>query len=283
MVFQSYAIWPHMTVFENVAYPLQVRRMKRQIIHEKVEKVLALVGLEGLENRPGPHLSGGQQQRVAFARALVYEPSVLLMDEPFSNLDAKLREQMRLQVRLLLKRLHDVTVVFVTHDLVEALSLSDRVGVMNHGRIEQIGSPRMLYERPATAFTRDFVGRTVLLKGHTSGSDQDGSISVELDDLPGSRLVVPAVRGQQITPGDPVLAAIRPEAVDIREATSVCESNQFPGRVEALLFVGDHCECRVRLGSEESIVLSVPSTTPLNEGDDVLLHVNAHEVSLWQS
>src|SRR5262249_35262160 len=152
-----YAIWPHMTVFDNVAYPLHVRHVKGSAVKERVIRVLELVGLEGLETRQGPQLSGGQQQRVALARALVYEPNVLLMDEPFSNLDANLREQMRLQIRVLLKRIKDITVVFVTHDQIEALSLSDRVAVMNHGKLEQVASPKALYERPATAFSRDFL------------------------------------------------------------------------------------------------------------------------------
>src|SRR5581483_10188080 len=133
MVFQSYAIWPHMTVEENVAYPLKLRRVPRQEMRERVQKALELVGLSGLEKRPAPLLSGGQQQRVALARALVYEPSVLLLDEPFSNLDSKLREQMRVELKLLQRRV-GVTVVLVTHDQLEALSLSDRMVVMNQGK-----------------------------------------------------------------------------------------------------------------------------------------------------
>ena len=132
MVFQSYAIWPHMTVEQNVGYPLRLRKMSRSESHQRVANALELVGLEGMEKRPAPMLSGGQQQRVALARALVYEPEILLLDEPFSNLDAKLREQMRLEVKLLQKKLQ-ITVLFVTHDQVEALSLSDRIAVMNFG------------------------------------------------------------------------------------------------------------------------------------------------------
>jgi iron(III) transport system ATP-binding protein len=144
MVFQSYAIWPHMTVFENVAYPLKVRHIASSQIRDRVIRTLDLVGLGGLENRQAPQLSGGQQQRVALARALVHEPRILLLDEPFSNLDAKLREQMRFHLKLLLKKIN-ITVVFVTHDQIEALSLSDRTAVMNAGHIDQLGSPRELY------------------------------------------------------------------------------------------------------------------------------------------
>ena len=141
-----------------------LRRMKRADIRDKVGRVLGLVGLEGLETRSATLLSGGQMQRLALCRALVYEPDLLLLDEPFSNLDAKLREQMRVEVKLLQRRL-GITVLFVTHDQVEALSLSDRIAVMQRGRVEQVGPPRHLYERPASAFVRDFLGQTVLLRG----------------------------------------------------------------------------------------------------------------------
>jgi len=153
MVFQSYAIWPHMTVAENVAFPLKARRFPRKEIRARVGRALELVGMAGFEERPGPLLSGGQQQRVAFARALVTEPRVLLLDEPFSNLDTKLREQMRIEVKLLQKRLN-IAVLFVTHDQIEALSLSNRIALMNFGVVQQQGSPRLLYEEPV--LTRSF-------------------------------------------------------------------------------------------------------------------------------
>src|SRR6185369_7653365 len=170
MVFQSYAIWPHMSVFENVAYPLRLRRTPRAAIDDRVARVLELVGLQGLQARPATLLSGGQMQRLALCRALVYEPDLLLLDEPFSNLDAKLREQMRMELKLLQRRL-GVTVLFVTHDQIEALSLSDRIAVMQQGRVEQVGPPRALYEHPATAFVRDFLGQTVILRGRVAGCD----------------------------------------------------------------------------------------------------------------
>ncbi len=158
MVFQSYAIWPHMTVFENVAYPLTLRGLGRGgDPRSRVARVLDLVGLAGMEARSATLLSGGQMQRLALCRALVYEPDLLLLDEPFSNLDAKLREQMRLELRVLQRRL-GITVLFVTHDQIEALSLSDRIAVMRQGRVEQVGPPRSLYEQPASAFVRDFLG-----------------------------------------------------------------------------------------------------------------------------
>jgi ABC-type Fe3+/spermidine/putrescine transport system ATPase subunit len=281
MVFQSYAIWPHMTVFDNVAYPLRVRGVKSAEIRERVQHALELVGLSGLDHRQGPHLSGGQQQRVALARALVYEPSVLLMDEPFSNLDAKLREQMRVQVKTLLKRLTDITVIFVTHDQVEALSLSDRVVVMNNGQIEQLGSPRQLYERPATPFVRDFLGRTVLLRGTVQNSAA-GQLSVQVDAAPGGTLTVRAVDDHPVAPGDAVYIAIRPEDIELRDADAPVRPNELVGTVEALLFVGEHFECRIRLGEAESVVLYAPRSKVLEEGQSVRLGLAADGVSLWQ-
>ena len=158
MVFQSYAIWPHMTVFENVAFPLQELRVPRAEIRERVMTILGTVGLGELHARPAPMLSGGQQQRVALARALVSNPEVLLLDEPLSNLDARLREEMRFELREMQAKL-GITSVFVTHDQAEAMTLSDRIVVMNAGRIEQEGSPQEVYQRPSTRFVMDFLGR----------------------------------------------------------------------------------------------------------------------------
>ena len=168
MVFQSYALWPHMTVFENVVYPLKLRGIKGRDAEKKVADVLGLVGLAGLEERPAPALSGGQQQRVALARALVFSPKVLLLDEPLSNLDAQLREEMRRELKSLQQRVN-ITVIFVTHDQIEALSLSDRIAIMKFGVLEQVGTPEQVYYHPATPFVRDFLGKTFLLPGKISG------------------------------------------------------------------------------------------------------------------
>ena len=162
MVFQSYALWPHMTVFETVAYPLKLRGIRGSEAERKVAQVLGVVGLSGLESRPAPVLSGGQQQRVALARALVFSPHVLLLDEPLSNLDAQLREEMRRELRSLQQRLK-INVLFVTHDQVEALSLSDRIAIMKSGQVEQVGTPEEVYYKPTTPFVRDFLGKTFLL------------------------------------------------------------------------------------------------------------------------
>src|SRR5438067_9735067 len=170
MVFQSYAIWPHMNVFQNVAFPLEVRRLAKKDIREKVMRVLTAVQLEHLVDREATKVSGGQQQRLALARALVMEPRLLLLDEPLSNLDAKLRERMRFELKRLQREL-GITTVYVTHDQSEALALSHAIAVMNRGRIEQIGTPREIYERPLNQFVADFVGTTNFLDATVSGAD----------------------------------------------------------------------------------------------------------------
>src|SRR4029079_15064283 len=191
MVFQSYALWPRMTVFENVAYPLKLRGIRGLQAEKKVAEVLALVGLGGLEDRQAPALSGGQQQRVALARALVFSPKVLLLDEPLSNLDAQLREEMRRELKALQQRVN-VTVIFVTHDQVEALSLSDRIAIMKFGRLEQVGTPEDVYFRPATPFVRDFLGKTFLLPGRI-GALSDDRVRVEVRGVGASSLTVPRI------------------------------------------------------------------------------------------
>src|SRR5262245_8658147 len=158
MVFQTYAIWPHMTVFENIAFPLRAKRLPAAEIRERVMAILTTIGLDGFQDRPAPRLSGGQQQRVALGRALVADPEVLLLDEPFSNLDARLREGMRFELKELQARV-GVTTLFVTHDQAEAMILSDRVLVMNGGRVAQDGTPRQIYEQPSSRFVMDFLGQ----------------------------------------------------------------------------------------------------------------------------
>jgi ABC-type Fe3+/spermidine/putrescine transport system ATPase subunit len=233
MVFQSYAIWPHMTVFENVAYPLQLRGMARQTVREKVEKVLRLVGLEALADRPSPDLSGGQQQRVALSRALVYEPDLLLLDEPFSNLDARLRQQMRVEVKLLQQKL-GITVLFVTHDQVEALSMSDEIAVMNQGQVEQVGPPSELYDHPASEFVRDFLGQTINLPGNVW---------------------------------------IRPEYIEVKRRNGGPSSgpNELEGVIDTLLFVGDRYEAHITLRTGEPLLLPLTRSEEWTTGDNVVL------------
>ena len=228
MVFQSYALFPHMTVFENVAYGLRMRKMSANEIAERVGRALTLVGLDGMERRPPGALSGGQQQRVALARALVVEPKVLLLDEPLSNLDAKLRAQMRIEIRKIQQSL-GITSVYVTHDQEEAMSLSDWVSVMNSGRIEQMGTPTQVYARPATRFVADFMGRkTSFLPGAAVGTDGDEVMVSIFDD------VLPFRAVPDILPGQSVELVVRPENVDVVAPGH----GGFPGRVVHAAYLG---------------------------------------------
>lgn len=213
MVFQSYAIFPHLSVFENIAYGLNVQHKSRDDIKRRVGRVMELVELTGLENRQPNQLSGGQQQRVALARALVMEPKVLLMDEPLSNLDAKLREQMRTEIRRIQQRL-GITSVYVTHDQVEAMTLSDQVVVMNRGKIEQVGPPAEVYHRPRTRFVADFIGRANFVPA-TVRDRRNGTLTV---DALGALLVVPAPDAA-FAPGADVTLVVRPEMVAVDAAS----------------------------------------------------------------
>jgi ABC-type Fe3+/spermidine/putrescine transport system ATPase subunit len=248
MVFQSYAVWPHMTVYENVAYPLKLRRLGKHEVKQRVEEALELVGLGTLGDRPSTMLSGGQQQRVALARALVYSPGILLLDEPLSNLDAKLRNSMRVELKRLQERV-SVTVLFVTHDQIEAMSLSTRLAVMNFGRIEQLGTPQDIYERPQTPFVEDFIGRVIRFRGTVVDKSWKGLL-VEIDNV-GARLTVDG--DETLAPGQRVLVAIRPEDLEVGrsgENTLTCE-------VEKVLYLGSESEVLVRCGTE-MITLTMP-------------------------
>jgi iron(III) transport system ATP-binding protein len=255
MVFQSYAIWPHMTVAENVAFPLKARRFPRHEISDRVHRALELVGMAGFENRPGPLLSGGQQQRVAFARALVTEPRVLLLDEPFSNLDAKLREQMRIQVKLLQKRL-SIALLFVTHDQIEALSLSNRIALMNFGVVQQQGDQRLLYEQPVNEFVRDFVGKTLLFKGTVNASNPSGQMAIALYGAPDCVVFGRSYNPGGVQCGKSVYIAVRPEDVDIFPALASHQpAGMIGGTVQAALFVGERIEYQVEVDGKGIILI----------------------------
>jgi iron(III) transport system ATP-binding protein len=277
MVFQSYAIWPHMTVAENVGFPLKVRRVPAGEIGERVAKALAMVGLPGLEDRPAPRLSGGQQQRVALARALIHEPEVLLLDEPLSNLDVKLREQMCVELKQLQERLR-LTLIYVTHDQTEALSLSDRIVLLNRGRIEQIGSPRDLYERPATEFVRDFLGKSVTLAGRVHGL-ANGRVAVALACSAASVIECPTPRHLSLSVGDPVDVSVRPEAVRV-DGGNGDSRNALAGSIEAILYQGERSECEVRLG-EDRILVYVPPEIAIARGQSIQLVIPADAFSVW--
>ncbi|MGH7843980.1 MAG: ABC transporter ATP-binding protein [Candidatus Binatia bacterium] len=241
MVFQSYAIWPNMTVFENVAYPLRVRRVSQDALREKVRQSLALVGLEGLESRPATKLSGGQQQRVALARAIVFEPALLLLDEPLSNLDAKLRVQMRVELKKLLQRT-GITTVYVTHDQAESMALADRIVVMNQGHVEQIGTPQEVYEKPHTPFVADFVGSTNMFAAEIANPTTGrGYVCVRIAPR-GVELYCPALEERSLQEGEKLLISIRPEKIALRAQRPGDPLNVWECRVESALYYGDRRE-----------------------------------------
>ena len=272
MVFQSYAIWPHMNVFDNVAYPLQTQKKPKDEIRKRVENTLRFVQLEGFENRPSTKLSGGQQQRVALARALIPEPKVILFDEPLSNLDAKLREETRKELREFLTKLK-ITAVYVTHDRIEALSLSDVIAVMREGRIVEIGTPKEIYFDSDRRFVADFIGRANLIEGAVSKVEVDGTI-VETAIGP-----VTCARKKEVTPGDAVMICIRPEFIRVMGTTPENEPNAFRGRMESLIFVGDSYEGEIRIGDILLFVRIEPTAT-VQEGEDVTLSFDPRHCSI---
>jgi iron(III) transport system ATP-binding protein len=270
MVFQTYAIWPHMTVFQNVAFPLEEQRVARSEIRERVTRILAMVGLEGYINVPAPNLSGGQQQRVALARALVTGPEVLLLDEPLSNLDARLREQMRFEIRETQVRL-GITTIFVTHDQLEAMTMSDQVIVMQAGRIEQHGSPRDVYNHPKTREVMDFLGQVNHLPGHVQALE--GGLYACYD---GGKLAVP-LSGENWQVGEPVTIAFRSESVCLSAPTG----RGLVGTIDAATFIGSAIEYVVLVGT--AIVRVSGSTEDLvSPGDVVELQIAPRGIQAWK-
>ncbi len=260
MVFQTYAIWPHMNVFDNVAYPLQVRNVPRDVIRKMVEKTLHFVQLEGFEKRPATKLSGGQQQRVALARALVAEPKVILFDEPLSNLDAKLREETRKELRAFLGKLQ-ITAVYVTHDRVEALALSDSIAVMRAGQIIEVGAPKKIYFDADHRFVADFIGRANLVKA-TVRAEEGGFTIVD------SGLGAITCQHRDVAIGSEATLCIRPEFIRIVRGEAAAAGNLVNGRIETLVFVGEAYEAEIRVG-DELLLAKIDPEAQLNEGDAV--------------
>jgi ABC-type Fe3+/spermidine/putrescine transport system ATPase subunit len=283
IVFQSYAIWPHMTVAENVAFPLRSRKVPRSQIRDRVRHALELVGMEDYEDRAGPLLSGGQKQRVAFARALITEPKILLLDEPFSSLDAKLREKMRIRVKRLQRELN-IAFLFVTHDQVEALSMSTRIALMNGGEVQQMGTPRELYETPANEFVRDFVGKTLLLRGHVESGDSSGRLSIALSG--GSACIV---GGQTyslggIERGKEVFIGVRPEDVEVLPANGgSAPPGMLTGTLDVALFVGERIEYRIVVEGQGVIDIYGERHRPIEEGSKVWLRIRPDGHSAWET
>ncbi|MEK9802730.1 MAG: ABC transporter ATP-binding protein, partial [Curvibacter sp.] len=264
MVFQSYAIWPHMDVFTNTAFPLQVgsKKLSRGEIEAKVMRVLKAVQLDHLRDREATKLSGGQQQRLALARALVMEPKLLLLDEPLSNLDAKLRELMRFELKRLQRELR-ITTVYVTHDQSEALALSHHIAVMNQGQIQQVGTPREIYERPVNQFVADFVGTTNFLEGTVLGPDGGNDLHVidtEIGQLR-SHLV------ETMRAGEKVNLSVRPEDVELFEQKpNDSATPAMQAMVDQKVFLGEAVDFRVRLNGRTLLSRVHPSVrTPVGE------------------
>ncbi len=266
MVFQSYAIWPHMSVFDNVAYPLQTQKVPKEEIVNRVEKTLHFVQLDGFGGRPATKLSGGQQQRVALARALVAEPKVILFDEPLSNLDAKLREETRKELRRFLTELA-ITAVYVTHDRLEALSLSDNVAVMKSGKIIEIGTPWEIYFDSDRRFVADFIGRVNFIEGAVSENGEDFTL---VNSAIG-QIVCEKKKDHPV--GGKVTVGIRPEFIKTVRDDPGKGENTFRGKIESLVFVGDVWEAEARIG-ETILVLRVEPTFPVAAGDEIFLHLD---------
>jgi iron(III) transport system ATP-binding protein len=265
MIFQSYAVWPHMTVFENVAYGLKFRKVSREEAQRRVEQMLRIVRLEQLKERYPSELSGGQQQRVALARALVVEPETLLLDEPLSNLDANLREEMRFEIR----RLHDefkITTVYVTHDQAEAMVTSDRIAVMNLGKIEQIGTPEEIYEHPRTRFVATFIGVSNTLDGRLD----NGRVVID-----GVALAVESAEAQRATDGR-VTISIRPHTIELLPANGRGAEgvNVVPGYVQRQIYLGDSRDYVIAVGGGSAQVRVItPPTVRYSAGEQVLLRI----------
>jgi ABC-type Fe3+/spermidine/putrescine transport system ATPase subunit len=263
MVFQNYAVWPHMSVFQNVAYPLRLKRVSTADQQRRVGHVLEMLGMEGLAQRKPSQLSGGQQQRVALGRALVGEPDVLLLDEPLSNLDAKLREHMRVELKRI-QRETGIPILYVTHDQLEALAMSDRIAVMSDGRIHQVASPLEIYDRPATKFVLDFIGSVNYLPGELLSAQGD---TVTLRVEGGATLTLP--RPPFVPDDREVMLAVRPE--DLALGRSV-EGSDLRATVELRSFLGNLCEYRLRHHGHE-LRVQTEKTELVAEGSEVVLGV----------
>ncbi|MEW5720584.1 MAG: ABC transporter ATP-binding protein [Chloroflexota bacterium] len=264
MVFQNFALFPHMTVWDNVRFPLMIRGVSKPDSEPKVREALQLIRLEGLSERYPRQLSGGQQQRVGLARALVYRPNVLLLDEPLSNLDAKLREEMRFEIRDLQRRL-GITAIYVTHDQQEALALSDRVAIMNNGHIEQVGTPEEIYEHPRSKFVADFIGLSDFIPATVESYDaQTAHINVA-----GAALTAPAVDG--LSRGQKILLFIRPNDLEIVTAES--NDNRLPGTIRQATYLGDRIDYRVQIREGIEIRVQTAGTQRFAEGARVYVRL----------
>lgn len=269
VVFQNYALFPHMTVAENIAFPLKMRRYSRSIIKQKVQKALDMVQLSDYGKRRPTEMSGGQQQRIALARALIFEPRVILMDEPFGALDKQLREQMQLDIRDMHKRL-GLTVVFVTHDQSEALTMSDRIAVFNKGNIEQIGTPLEIYEKPKTDFVAQFIGETNLIKGIVASID-DNFIRMKIND---TELKVTKINSVKL--GEEIAISLRPELITLSKSP-LANDNMLPGKVRDTVYRGEHTRIDVDTEIGKVIVRSDRMNSNFVSNNRLIINFNAND------
>jgi len=271
MVFQNYAVWPHMKVFNNIVYGLKLQKISKKDIRERARNVLALVGLSGLEERYPAQLSGGQQQRVALARALVRNPKVLLLDEPLSNLDAKLREELRFEIKSLVRRM-GITSVYVTHDQAEAMVISDRIAVMDSGNVVQIGTAQEIYKRPANRFVADFIGTMNFMSGEVVQTFQDTNmVSVRTEF--GNNLLCRTNRDTATPPGEKVYASIRPEDVVVFAEPPESRENLFKGTISHRAYLGNFLFFFVSINGT-MIRVQVPHHLQQEEGQELYLFLN---------
>jgi len=271
MVFQNYAVWPHMKVFNNIVYGLKLQKLSRQSIQEKAQKVLELVGLGGLEDRYPGQLSGGQQQRVALARALVTNPKVLLLDEPLSNLDAKLREELRFEIKSLVRRM-GITSVYVTHDQAEAMVISDRIAVMDSGNVVQIGTAHEIYEKPANKFVADFIGTMNFMPGEVVEVLPDATgvyVRTEFSE----KILCTTSGKTAASPGEKVYASIRPEDVEVFTEPPQAVENLFKGIIAHKAYLGNFLFFFVNI-NDTMIRVQVPHHMPQEEGEELYLFLN---------
>ena len=253
MVFQNYALFPHMTVYENLAFPLRVRKFSKDDTDKKVEKALSMVSLSGFDNRMPAQLSGGQQQRVAVARALVFDPAVVLMDEPLGALDKNLRESMQYEI----KHIHEsigVTVVYVTHDQSEALTMSNRIAVFNDGKVQQLSSPDKLYEEPVNSFVAEFIGENNTFSGEVTDISEN-KCKIKLDS--GNEILANPIRVK--SKGDKSIVSLRPERAIIDPEDKM--DNKFKGKIEEVIYHGDHTRVRLNLLGNKEFILKVPNSS----------------------
>ncbi|MDW7977498.1 MAG: ABC transporter ATP-binding protein [Candidatus Caldarchaeum sp.] len=282
MVFQSYALWPHMTVFDNVAYPLKIRKNSKEDIQHRVSHALDLVGLSGFEKRYPSQLSGGQQQRVALARAIVYEPRLVLLDEPLSNLDAKLREKMRGELKRLLKKI-GLTSLYVTHDQEEAFVIADKVAVMNAGKIIQLGRPTEIYEKPSNSFVAEFIGRANLIEAKVVERGNDSGAGLIAFKKLGDVILKCSVPDDV---GPDCTAVIRSNEISIFDSKPPEDFNVILGTISFVEFRGQYVDLRVDIGQGVELIVSTHrfcgfiSLNNLDVGKKVYLHIEPEAITL---